>query len=90
MPLALDLTSTLVMGSILPVATTLFAKVSLLDLGELRGVDLGAAAGCDQRAGNHQDHNDCCYRAPDDDSLAPLFLAVTVAFHDRLLLEFKS
>ena len=59
-----------------------FRQVSLLDLGELRGVDLGATAGCDQRPGNHQDENDCRYRAPDD-SPAPFFLsaAIAVAFH---------
>jgi hypothetical protein len=78
------------MGSILPVATTLFAKSPLFDLGELRGVDLGAAAVCDQRAGNDQDQNGYRYRAPDDDPLTPLFLAIAVAFHDCLLLEFKS
>ena len=50
-----------------------FRQVALLDLGQLRGVDLGAAArGCDQRAGNHQNQNGR-YRAPDD-SLAPLSL----------------
>ena len=68
-----------------------FRQVSLLDLGQLRGVDLGAAAGgCDQHAGNYQNQNGR-YRAPDD-SPAPLFLrvAIAVAFHDRLLLDFKS
>src|ERR1039457_814298 len=37
MPLALDLTSTLVMGSILPVATTLFAKSPFSTLASFEG-----------------------------------------------------
>src|ERR1700687_578069 len=37
MPLALDLISTLVMGSILPVATTLFAKSPFLTLASFEG-----------------------------------------------------
>jgi len=43
-----------------------------------------------QRPRHHQDYNDRRYRAPDDDSFAPFPLAVTIAFHDRLLLDFKS
>src|SRR5208282_2642509 len=64
-------------------------QVSLFHLGQLRGVDLCSASGCDQCAGDDQDHNDRCYRAPDNDSFTPLLPAIAVAFHDRLLLDFK-
>ena len=90
MPLAFDLTSTLVMGSILPVATTLFARSPFSTLASLEGSILVPLRGCDQHAGNDQNHNGCRYRTPDNDSLTPLLFAITVTFHDRLLLDSKS
>src|SRR5208282_227606 len=67
-------------------------QISPIDLGQLRGVDLGSASGRNHHAGNNQSHDSDCYRTPDDDSLAPLFpaIVIAVAFHDRLLLAFKS
>jgi len=73
MPLALDLISTLVMGSILPVATTLLARSPFSTLASFEGSILVPPLDCDQRASNNQDQNGCCYRAVDD-SLTPLFL----------------
>src|SRR5208337_3378204 len=72
-----------------------FCEVSSFDLGELRGVDLGAAAGVDQHPRDDQNQNGYCDRAVDD-SLTPLLpaiavtIAVAVACHDRLLPDFKS
>ena len=67
-----------------------FCQVSPFNLGELRGVDLVIAGRSDHHTGNDQSQNNYRYRAPDNDSLAPLLPAIAVTFHDRLLPEFES
>jgi hypothetical protein len=78
------------MGSILPVATTLFAKSPRSTLASFEGSILVPPVDAITAPGNDQDHNDCRYRTPDDNSLTPLLPATAIAFHDRLLLQFKS
>ncbi len=81
MPLAFDLTSTLVMGVTLPVATTLLARSPLLHFGEFRGINLGAAPRRREDTDGDQQDNDRDHAAPDNQS-ATLLLMIAVTVHN--------
>ena len=81
MPLAFDLSSTLVIGSTLPVATTLFAMSERGHVGQTARVNL-CAASMGNLDGDHGDHhNDCQDRSPHPPALLfPLCRHVTLPY----------
>ena len=90
MPLALDLTSTLVMGSILPVATTLFARSPFSTLASLEGSILVPLLDAISAPATTRITTTAAIELQIMIRLRRFFLAITVTFHDRLLLDSKS